>query len=162
MSSFSFQHLGRHTPPYHGKFFLFLSSFSFQHLSWADTHFLTIESFLFLSISSSSFKHYSWAETHHITDLFPLSSLCQWMAKKTFPYPPFFQKFMTTSTEFATKFFRSEMTPPPLIRSFSGNSKVQFLMQKNCTEIFFSKNSSIMERTGFPYKKGPSACNGTA
>ena len=115
LSSFSFQHLGRHTPPYHGKFFLFLSSFSFQHLSWADTHFLTIESFLFLSISSSSFKHYSWAETHHITDLFPLSSLCQWMAKKTFPYPPFFQKFMTTSTEFATKFFRSEMTPlPPL------------------------------------------------
>ena len=33
----------------------------------------------------------------------------------------FFQKFMTTSTEFATKFFGSEMTPP-LFQSFSGNS----------------------------------------
>ena len=49
-----------------------------------------------------------------------------------------FSKIMTTSTEFATKFFGSEMTPP-LFQSFSGNSwpKVQFLMQKNCNEIFW-------------------------
>ena len=30
----------------------------------------------------------------------------------------FFQKFMTTSTEFATKFFRSEMTPPLISENF--------------------------------------------
>ena len=32
-----------------------------------------------------------------------------------------FSKIMTTSTEFATKFFGSEMSPP-LFQSFSGNS----------------------------------------
>ena len=31
------------------------------------------------------------------------------------------QKFMMTSTEFAMKFFRSEITPP-LFKDFSGNS----------------------------------------
>ena len=33
----------------------------------------------------------------------------------------FFQKFMTTSAEFATKFFGWEMTPPPF-RIFAKNS----------------------------------------
>ena len=63
------------------------------------------------------------------------------------PPPPFFgknvaifSKVMTTSTEFATKFFGSEMTPP-LFQSFSGNSwpKVQFLMQKKLQRNFLDR-----------------------
>ena len=51
----------------------------------------------------------------------------------------FFSEIHDDSTEFATKFFGLEMTPPPShFKFFSGNlwPKAQFLMQKNCNNFF--------------------------
>ena len=61
----------------------------------------------------------------------------------------FFPQTGCTSTKFAMKFFRSEMTPP-LFEAFSGNSwpKLPFLKQKklqwNFLDRKFSKKSSVL------------------
>ena len=60
-----------------------------------------------------------------------------WIGNDPPPISKFFRKFMTKSAvsnakKIATKFFGSEMTPPPPLWNFS-------------------KNSSIMVGTGFPY-----------